>query len=137
MRQHGYCGKLFRLGCCVPAFLNTKNLSGIMVAGETSVMNKLRDLRKANNDMTQADLANAVGVSARTVQFWEAGTVLPSFQALQSLSKVLGADVIQAFEVTQRLPRGRPKRNPPTSPDDISRSATGHGPITRKEQAKA
>lgn len=72
-------------------------------------MSKLGKLR-AEAGMTQKELADAVGVNIRTVQYWEAGNVLPSFQAIQNLQQVLSPQVIAAFQPARRGPRGRPRR---------------------------
>ena len=48
---------------------------------------RLKQLRKERH-MTQADLANALGVAKGTVSMWEMGKRNPSFEALKQLSIV-------------------------------------------------
>lgn len=50
---------------------------------------KIRDARR-KADLTQAELADALGVEQQRVSLWESGT-RPSPEAIQSLEKVLGA----------------------------------------------
>ena len=48
---------------------------------------RLKQLRKERH-MTQADLANVLGVAKGTVAMWEMGKRNPSFEALEQLSIV-------------------------------------------------
>jgi transcriptional regulator with XRE-family HTH domain len=61
--------------------------------------------------LTQTQLAEEVGVSSRTVQFWESGLVRPSFETLQRLVQVLGPSVLDAFSKEAGRKRGRPRRD--------------------------
>jgi DNA-binding XRE family transcriptional regulator len=80
-------------------------------------MSTLKELRLEAN-LTQKQLAQLVGVSERTIIFWEVGSVFPSFEALQSLYQVLGPDVYQAFQISQpsrkrgRQPKGKEEQQP-------------------------
>lgn len=52
----------------------------------------LRDLRKENN-LTQAELAEKLGVSNRSISRWENGTTMPDFDLLIELADFYGVDV--------------------------------------------
>jgi transcriptional regulator with XRE-family HTH domain len=70
-------------------------------------MATLKELR-TSAQLTQRQLAMRVGVSERTIIFWETGSMLPSFEALQKLYEVLGPEVHGAFAVSSpRKKRGR------------------------------
>lgn len=51
----------------------------------------LREMRK----LTQAELAEAIGVSSKTVSKWETGKGLPDISLLQPLARTLGISVIE------------------------------------------
>lgn len=50
--------------------------------------NPLRKFRTENN-LTQSDVANHIGTSLTTVQFWEQGTNIPDKDNMNKLSKLL------------------------------------------------
>lgn len=50
---------------------------------------RVRDLRRDRN-MTQGDVAQALGVTRPTVTTWEAGKSKPHIDTLEQLAKVLG-----------------------------------------------
>ena len=52
----------------------------------------LRDLRKEKN-LTQAELAEKLGVSNRSISRWENGTTMPDFDLLIELADFYGVDV--------------------------------------------
>jgi len=54
----------------------------------------IRQLREARN-MTQAELAERIGVSSKTISKWETAKGLPDISLLQPLAKVLGISVIE------------------------------------------
>ena len=54
----------------------------------------IRHLRE-NRNMTQAELADAIGVSSKTVSKWETAKGLPDITLLQPLSQALGISVIE------------------------------------------
>ena len=54
----------------------------------------IRSLREARN-MTQAELAEEIGVSSKTVSKWETAKGLPDISLLQPLSQALGISVIE------------------------------------------
>jgi len=54
----------------------------------------IRNLREARN-MTQAELAEKIGVSSKTVSKWETAKGLPDISLLQPLAQALGISVIE------------------------------------------
>jgi predicted transcriptional regulator len=53
----------------------------------------LRD-RRARLGLSQLDLAELSGVSARTISGWEAGDYCPRLSTLRSIIKALGCDLV-------------------------------------------
>ena len=56
--------------------------------------NTIRQLRERRN-LTQAALAETIGVSSKTVSKWETGKGLPDISLLQPLAEALGISVIE------------------------------------------
>ena len=56
-----------------------------------SIIKTLRE----QNKLTQAELAERIGVSSKTVSKWETGKGLPDFSLLQPLARSLGVSVIE------------------------------------------
>jgi DNA-binding XRE family transcriptional regulator/desulfoferrodoxin (superoxide reductase-like protein) len=56
--------------------------------------NTIRNLRESRN-LTQAELAERIGVSSKTVSKWETGKGLPDITLLQPLAGALGISVIE------------------------------------------
>ena len=54
----------------------------------------IRDLREKQN-MTQAELAERIGVSSKTISKWETAKGLPDISLLQPLAQALGISVIE------------------------------------------
>ena len=54
----------------------------------------IRELREKRN-MTQADLAEKIGVSSKTISKWETAKGLPDITLLQPLAQALGISVIE------------------------------------------
>ena len=64
----------------------------------------VKQLREGRN-MTQAELAERIGVSSKTVSKWETGKGLPDITLLQPLAQALGISVIELMngeQVTNR-----------------------------------
>ena len=61
------------------------------VTGAT--IKKLRE----NRNLTQADLAQMLGISSKTVSKWETAKGLPDISLLQPLAQALGISVIELF----------------------------------------
>ena len=60
----------------------------------------IRQLRE-NRGMTQADLAQQIGVSSKTVSKWETAKGLPDISLLQPLAQALGVSVIELMNGQQ------------------------------------
>lgn len=60
----------------------------------------VRQLRESRN-LTQADLAQQIGVSSKTVSKWETGKGLPDISLLQPLARALGISVIELMNGEQ------------------------------------
>ncbi len=60
----------------------------------------VKQLREARN-MTQAELAERIGVSSKTVSKWETAKGLPDISLLQSLAQALGISVIELMNGEQ------------------------------------
>ena len=56
--------------------------------------NTVKHLREKRN-MTQAELAEKIGVSSKTISKWETAKGLPDISLLQPLSQALGISVIE------------------------------------------
>ena len=57
---------------------------------------KISELRKSKN-MTQEDLANAIGVSAQSVSKWENSTTMPDIMLLPVLADIFGVSIDELF----------------------------------------
>jgi putative transcriptional regulator len=62
----------------------------------TAVTNSIRELR-TERALTQADLADAVGVTRQTVIAIEQGKYSPSLEMAFQIARVLGADLEDVF----------------------------------------
>lgn len=60
-------------------------------------MTRIKELRLAAN-LTQAKIAEFMGVTQSTVSQWEAGTAFPSAAKLPRLAEVLGCTVGELFK---------------------------------------
>lgn len=56
--------------------------------------NTIKALRELNR-LTQAELADRIGVSSKTISKWETAKGLPDISLLQPLAKALGVSVIE------------------------------------------
>ena len=71
----------------------------------TLVTNSIRSLRFANGEMTQADLADRVGVTRQTIIAIEQGRYSPSLEVAFQIARVFGVgldDVFHYPETTER-----------------------------------
>jgi putative transcriptional regulator len=64
----------------------------------TSVTNSIRALRFANGEMTQAELADKVGVTRQTVIAIEQGRYSPSLEMAFQIAKVFGVPLDEVFQ---------------------------------------
>ena len=80
-------------------FLKGSGIMNTYVTGTT--IKQLREGRK----MTQAELAEKIGVSSKTVSKWETAKGLPDISLLQPLSQALGVCVIELMNGEQIINR--------------------------------
>ena len=69
-----------------------------MGKGRTRVSNRIRELRFANGEMTQADLAARVGVTRQTVIAMEQGKYAPSMEVAFRTALALGVPLTDVFQ---------------------------------------
>ncbi|MCZ7459363.1 helix-turn-helix transcriptional regulator [Streptomyces sp. WMMC940] len=70
----------------------------------TRVTNSIRSLRFAHGEMTQAELADRIGVTRQTVIAIERGRYSPSLEMAFRISRVFGVPLEQVFQ----YPAGEP-----------------------------
>ena len=63
----------------------------------TNVTNDIRRLRAASGDMTQAELASAIGVTRQTVIAIERGKYSPSLETAFRIARALGVPLDDVF----------------------------------------
>lgn len=61
------------------------------------ITNCVKALREANGDMSQAALADAIGVTRQTIIAIEQGRYSPSLESAFRISRVFGLDVEDVF----------------------------------------
>ena len=64
----------------------------------TRVTNVIRRLRFDNNEMTQADLADRIGVTRQTVIAIEQGRYSPSLELAFQIARVFGVPLDEVFQ---------------------------------------
>lgn len=64
----------------------------------TQVTNAIRALRFAHNEMTQADLAERIGVTRQTVIAIEQGRYSPSLEMAFRIARVFGVPLDDVFQ---------------------------------------
>lgn len=70
------------------------------VARPTRVTNEIRRLRFANAEMTQADLADRIGVTRQTIIAIEQGRYSPSLEMAFQIAQVFGVPLDAVFGYT-------------------------------------
>jgi putative transcriptional regulator len=68
------------------------------VVKPTRVTNRIRALRFAHDEMTQADLADRIGVTRQTLIAIEQGRYSPSLEMAFRIARVFGAALDDVFE---------------------------------------
>jgi len=68
------------------------------VVKPTRVTNSIRTLRFAHGEMTQADLAERIGVTRQTVIAIEQGKYSPSLEVAFQIARVLGVPLDDVFQ---------------------------------------
>ena len=64
----------------------------------TRITNEIRALRFAAGEMTQAELAEKVGVTRQTVNAIEQGKYSPSLEVAFKMARALGVSLEEAFQ---------------------------------------
>lgn len=64
----------------------------------TRITNRLRALRSAANEMTQAELAQRVGLTRQTVIAIEQGKYSPSLEMAFRMARVFGVSLDEVFQ---------------------------------------
>ncbi len=64
----------------------------------TRVTNSIRALRFARGEMTQADLADRIGVTRQTIIAIEQGRYSPSLEMAFQIARVLGVPLDEVFQ---------------------------------------
>ena len=64
----------------------------------TRVTNAIRALRTEHGDMTQAELADRVGVTRQTIIAIEQGKYSPSLEMAFQIARVFGVGIDQVFQ---------------------------------------
>jgi len=70
---------------------------GFSVAKKTNVKNNIRALRFAHDEMTQANLADALGVTRQTINAVEQGKYSPSLEMAFQIAGVFGVSLDAVF----------------------------------------
>lgn len=66
--------------------------------GPPPIANRIRRLRFEHAEMTQADLAQRIGMTRQTIAAIEAGKYAPSLEAAFRISRVFGRGVEDVFQ---------------------------------------
>ena len=67
----------------------------------TRVTNSIRTLRFANGEMTQADLADRVGVTRQTIIAIEQGRYSPTLEMAFRIARVFAVPLDQVFQYSE------------------------------------
>ncbi len=70
----------------------------------TKVTNSIRSLRFAHGEMTQADLADRVGVTRQTIIAIEQGKYSPSLEMAFRIARVFGVPLDEVFQYPDPAP---------------------------------
>ena len=65
--------------------------------GDTKIANRVKVLRVMNGDLTQAQLAEKVGVTRQTILAIESGKYLPSLEVAFKISRAFGLMIEEVF----------------------------------------
>lgn len=76
-----------------------------------SIQNNIRTLRFMANEMTQQELAEAIGVSRQTIVAIEKGNYSPSLELAFRIAHVFQTPIDQVFAYDERLDQNFNKKN--------------------------
>lgn len=65
---------------------------------EGSISNRIRTLRFLNDEMSQAELGQRIGVTRQTIAAIEAGKYSPSLEAAFRIAEVFGVPLGEVFQ---------------------------------------
>ncbi len=68
------------------------------MAGPPPIKNRIRELRFHAGEMTQAQLAEKIGMTRQTVAAVEAGKYSPSLEAAFRIAVVFGVEIDEVFQ---------------------------------------
>ena len=71
------------------------------MAKPTHIGNRIRELREQHGNMSQAALAEAIGVTRQTVIAMEQGRYSPSLESAFRIARVFGTGVEDVFSWTE------------------------------------
>lgn len=74
---------------------------------DCQISNQLRRLRFEHGEMTQQELAEAIGVTRQTINAIELGKYSPSLEVAFKIVAVLGVAIEDVFHYEGKLPRRR------------------------------
>ncbi|MFP5331937.1 MAG: helix-turn-helix transcriptional regulator [Acidimicrobiia bacterium] len=69
-----------------------------MAKKKTRVTNSIRALRFANSEMTQAELADRLGVTRQTIIAIEQGRYSPSLEMAFQMARIFGVPLEEVFQ---------------------------------------
>ncbi|QBE49778.1 helix-turn-helix transcriptional regulator [Leucobacter triazinivorans] len=69
----------------------------------TRVTNRIRALRFAHGELTQAQLADALGVTRQTVIAIEQGRYSPSLEVAFQIARVFGTGIEEVFQYPEEV----------------------------------
>lgn len=72
--------------------------------GKTKVTNSIRALRFANDEMTQADLAEHIGVTRQTIIAIEQGRYSPSLEMAFQIARAFNVSLDDVFQYPEETP---------------------------------
>jgi putative transcriptional regulator len=67
-----------------------------------AIRNRIREFRQQHAEMTQADLAQACGVTRQTIIALEAGRYSPSLELAFKLARALGRELGEVFHCEEK-----------------------------------
>lgn len=68
-----------------------------------SIENKIKILRVTQGDLTQQNLADAIGCSRQTIHSIESGKFVPSVELALKIAKTLNCKVEELFQLKEEL----------------------------------
>ena len=71
---------------------------------KTQIKNQIRTLRFHQDEMTQQQLAERIGVTRQTVNAIEGGKYSPSLEVAFKIAQVFGKPLDEVFEYVESLP---------------------------------